>query len=126
MATDKSAAPMVSPEEVAALAVRITALEQTLATKMPGFEAVGGRVSELSTAFQAANARLSTLEAALIDLQAMPAPSDEALEAIGARVDALAERVTAVENTRARGGRLSSRLASIETKLDQLTGGGNQ
>jgi hypothetical protein len=123
--TDKGSA---TAEEVAALATRITALEQLLAQKIPGFEAVGGRVSELSTAFQSANQRLAGLESAVQELKDTPAPGGaEDIALLRSEVAAMSARVEAVEQTRARGGRLSNRLASIEAKLDQIVpGGGSQ
>lgn len=112
-----------SAEEVAALAARITGIEQMLAAKIPGFEAVSGRVSELSTAFQAANARLANVETAIQEIRDTPAPGGaEDIALLRADVAALTERLSSVEQTRARGGRLSRRLASIEAKLDEVIG----
>jgi len=116
---------MATAEEVAALATRLTAIEQTLAQKMPGFEQVGTRVAELSTAFQSANSRLSALEVAVKALAEAPVSGGaEEVAALRSAVETLSTRLGVVEQTRARGGRLSNRLASIEAKLDTIAGGG--
>lgn len=105
---------------VAGLEVRVTALETTLAQKIPGFEQVAGRVTELSGAFQNANVRLAGLEAAVEALgAAAPPPGEQRLSALEAAVAALTDKVATLAATRARTG-LSGRLLSIEAKLDQL------
>ncbi len=104
--------------QVAALAARITGIEQTLAAKIPGFEQVGGRVAELSTAFQAANQRLAAFDQRLTAIEEEPpAAGEEALAALASALDNLAVRLAAVEQVRTRGGRLSRRLADIEARL---------
>lgn len=129
MANEKAAtaaAGFASEEAVAALAVRLTAIEQTLAAKIPGFESVGGRVTELSSAFQQANTRLAAIETAVKALAEAPPPvGAEALQAISDRLDNVSARLGVVEQTRARGGRLSQRLASIEARLPQDGGNTN-
>jgi uncharacterized protein YceH (UPF0502 family) len=105
---------------VAALELRVTALETMLAQKIPGFETVAGRVTELSGAFQNANIRLTSLEATVAAIQEQaPPPSEQRLAAIEASVAALSAQVGTLAATRARTG-LSGRLRSIEDKLDQL------
>lgn len=105
---------------IAAVEQRITAVETLLATKVPGFETVGARVTELSGAFLQANQRLTALEAGLEALQVTaPAPAEERLAAVEAGLSTLLERVDALAAVRARSG-LSGRLAGIEEKLDQL------
>lgn len=117
MANEKAA--FASSEEVAALAARLTAIEQTLAEKIPGFEGVGARVSELSSAFQQANTRLSALEALVRNMTDQPATGEAALREINSRLSNLSDRLAVVEQTRARGGRLSQRLALIESRLPE-------
>lgn len=129
MASDKAAASagFASAEEVAALATRLTAIEQTLAAKIPGFEAVGGRVTELSSAFQEANRRLAAIETAVRALAEAPPPAGaEAIQALADRLDNVVSRLDVVEQTRARGGRLSQRLASIEARLPAAPEGGTE
>lgn len=105
---------------MAAVEQRITAVEQLLAAKVPGFEAVGARVTELSGAFLQANQRLTALEAGLEALQVTaPAPAEERLAAVEQALALLAEKVSALAATRGRSG-LSGRLASIEEKLSEL------
>lgn len=99
---------------------RITAVEQLLAAKVPGFEQVGARVTELSGAFQQANGRLTAHEQAIERLStATPPPSSERLSAVEAGLAALVEQVQTLAATRGRSG-LSGRLRSIEEKLDAL------
>lgn len=127
MANNGNAAGGVTPglEEtltarISLVEARVTGIEQTLAAKIPGFEQVGTRVTELSGAFLQANGRLAALEAGLEALQAAaPAPAEQRLAAVEQALALLAERVTALAATRGRSG-LSGRLASIEEKLNAL------
>lgn len=123
MAKDSAAAAPANedlPSRVAAAEQRITAIEQLLASKIPGFEQVGTRVTELSGAFLAANQRLTALEAAVSALAAAPSPVDEQrITAIEATVSSLSATVTQLAATRGRSG-LSGRLRGIEEKLDLL------
>lgn len=119
MANDKDG--LGTPDEIAALTARITAMEQLLAAKIPGFEQVGTRVAELSTAFQKANERLAGLESAVTVIQEAPAVD---LSTLTNAVGELTTRVAAIETVRLRGGTLSRRLADIEARLPEPTNGG--
>lgn len=120
MAEKEAAAEEGLAARVAALEARFTGMEQLLASKIPGFEAVGVRVTELSGAFQAANRRLTAIEAAVSEMQAAPPTVDEArIAAIEDSLLSLSATVTQLAATRGRSG-LSGRLRGIEEKLDQL------
>jgi chromosome segregation ATPase len=96
---------------------RMTYMELQFAQKVPEFQATGVRVAELSSAFQAANVRLRTLELAIEALQAAEPPD---VSTLLARLADIETRLSSVERSGNRRGRLSSRLASIEEKLDRL------
>lgn len=100
---------------------RMTAVEQGLAKAIETFSPVGGRVAELSSAFQAANARLRTLELAIEALQNAEPPD---VSALLARLTDIETRLGSVERSGNRRGRLSSRLAGIEAALERIEGGG--
>lgn len=125
MANDPKVTPAALKDEdiitrIASVEQRITAIEQVLREKIPGFEQVGARVTELSGAFQQANGRLTAHEQAIERLStATPPPSSERLSALEAGLAALTVQVQALAATRGRSG-LSGRLASIEEKLDAL------
>jgi hypothetical protein len=105
---------------VAALELRLTVVEQLLAQKIPGFEAVGARVSELSAGFLAANGRFTAIEQAIEALTtAAPPPGAERLAALETALVTLSGTVSTLQATRGRTG-LSGRLRSIEEKLDAL------
>lgn len=107
-----------APDQVAELAAQVRALTTQVAEAVQQFAPVGTRVAELSSAFQAANGRLTDLEARLGEEE--PPPAEERLSALEGRVEELLGRLTRVEQVRARGGRLSSRLLNIEQTLDKL------
>lgn len=96
----------------------LATLKATVATALESFSPIGPRVTELSAAFLAANERLAGLES---DIAALKAAGPNALlthfEEV---VEGMEARLAAVEQTRQRGGRLSSRLRSIEEKIDRL------
>lgn len=118
---------MAEKDEIAELSRRITTIEQLLVQKLPGFEAVAGRVGELATAFQQANGRLSDVETAVQAIRDAPLPGGaQDIADLRASVDALSARVSGIEQTRARGGTLSQRLASIEAKLEDPPEGETQ
>ena len=127
MANDKDAAADVDlaarleavESRQAAQGAAIQGIGQELKTALGNFSPVAARVAELSSAFQAANTRLTAMEATLVGLEDQSALGGqvEALRATLADIDA---RVTGIETTRARSGRLGNRLAGIEEKLAQL------
>ncbi len=120
MADKEAAAEEGLAARIAALETRFTALETMLNQKIPGFETVAARVTELSGAFQQANRRLAAIEAAVLALQEAPSPVDEQrISAIEAGFTSLSATVTQLAATRGRSG-LSGRLRGIEEKLDQL------
>ena len=107
--------------QIAALEGRVTAIEQGLSAAIAQFTPIGERVAELSSAFLAANERLAGLESAVIALvAAQPAPNEDRLTALEEGQERLDTRISAVEQARARGGRLSSRLINIEDTLKSL------
>jgi hypothetical protein len=99
---------------------RITALEGQLQQAIDGVTPTVTRVEELSGAAVAFNERLNSAEQKLAEWLAQNPAGDERITALQEAVTALATRLTTVEQTRARGGRLSNRLANIESKLDQI------
>jgi septal ring factor EnvC (AmiA/AmiB activator) len=102
---------------------RITQVEQTLTAAIEQVTPLAGRVDQLSAAAVSFNDRLGAMETALTEWAEQNPANDEQLAAGLARIEALETRLTIVEQTRARGGRLSNRLASIEEKLDTIIGG---
>lgn len=118
MANDKETEDVTG--RMAELENRITAIEALLADKVPGFEAVGVRVTELSAGFQQANGRLTAAQEAVERLSvATPPPGEARLSALETAFSALASQVQALAAVRSRSG-LSGRLLSIEEKLDAL------
>jgi chromosome segregation ATPase len=119
-------------QRYAAGEVRLTGIETGLRKAVEDFTPVAARVGELSAAALAFNDRLTGVETALADLAAAapPAPEERLLQ-VEAALNAMSARLDAVEQTRARGGRLSSRLQEIEARLDKvdpeaITEGGNE
>jgi len=96
---------------------RITALEQAGAVLNQKANAGAVRLGELESAALAFNQRMQTIEGRLSTLENAE-PSD--LSGVLARLDAIEARLVRVEQQRAQGGTLSGRLASIESKLDEL------
>ena len=105
---------------ISKLEERITHMELYIAERVPGFEQTARRVGELAAAFGAANDRLRDLEAR-VDTLAQAEPPDTA--ELEGRIEELSKRLARVETAGNRRGRLSSRLADIGSKLDQLEGG---
>ena len=113
-AIDTRLAQVVAPgttldvtDRLAAMEQRVTAIETTLATKVPGFEAVGLRAeygAYVDDAILSSNA---------------PPPSEQRLDAIDRALSKLSNDVAALSATRGRSG-LSGRLRNIEEKLDRL------
>jgi hypothetical protein len=90
-----------------------------LAKALNDFGPVAARVGELSSAFQAANGRLASMEASLAGLEDQSALTGQ-VEELRVTLAGMDARVTGIETTRARSGRLGNRLAGIEEKLAQL------
>lgn len=107
-------------ERLASMERRVTGIETLLNEKVPGFEAVGARVTELSAAFQNANGRLTGLEADVVELKEAPPTVDERrLAEIEQGLQGIRAAVATLSATRGRAG-LSGRLRAIEDKLDAL------
>lgn len=132
MANDKAAANVPTTLDqiaaaVASLTARVTGIETMLAEKVPGFEQVGGRVAELSTAFQEANRNLADLASRVAALaEREPAPAEQRMAAIEQALSEQSARISKVEAAGTRRGRLSSRLAGIEATLERIEQGGTQ
>lgn len=107
-------------ERLAALEARVTQMEGKLTAAIADFSPVAARLAELSSAFQAANVRLRTIEQAVEALQNAEPPD---FSAVLARVEEIASRLLNVERAGNRRGRLSSRLAEIESKIEKIEGG---
>ena len=105
---------------ISKLEERITHMELYIAERVPGFEQTARRVGELAAAFGAADGRLRDLGARVDTLAQAEPPVTAELEG---RIEELSKRLARVETAGNRRGRLSSRLADIESKLDQLEGG---
>lgn len=112
---------------------RITGIEQAVTGAIEGFTPVAERVEVLSSAALAFNTRLTNLETAVSDyIAATPPPAADRLAAVEQAITAMDARIAAVENSRARGGGLSSRLTGIEQAIRALGGeplteaGGNE
>lgn len=126
-AIDTRLAQLVTPGTIldatarlASLEGRVTTMENLLNQRIPVFEQVGSRVTELSSAFQNANVRLTSLEEEVTQLSTSePPPNEQRLSKQEAALAALTERVSLLAATRGRTG-LSGRLQSIEEKLNQL------
>lgn len=105
---------------------RLTAAEGNLAQAIATFQPVGVRVAELSSAALAFNDRLNLAEQRLMEWFAQNPISDDQLDELSQRVTTMDTRLARVEQVRARGGRLSDRLASIEAKLDRIVEHGEE
>jgi hypothetical protein len=97
---------------------RLSELETKVTSALESFGPIGPRVTELSAAFLAANERLTGLES---DIEALKAAGPDALiQHLEEVVEGMETRLATVEQTRTRGGRLSTRLRDIEEKIDRL------
>jgi len=125
LSIEELAARLEAVESLAAAQGRtLTAVSQGLAKAVSDFSPVGARVSELSSAFQEANRRLAAVEATLVGMETPDTPGDlaEQVEAVRSSLGEVDVRLTAVEQTRARSGRLGNRLAAIEDAINRLAG----
>jgi len=123
-----------APATLAELTARVQAIESTqaaqgaalqqigqeLKTAVGNFTPTAARVSELSAGFQEANKRLAAAEATLVGMGDQAGMAEQ-VAAVRASLEEVANRLTVIETTRARSGRLAQRLAGIEAKLDQMT-----
>jgi hypothetical protein len=100
----------------------LTAVKQGLAKAVADFSPVAARVSELSSAFQEANSRLTAVEALLVGMETPDTPGDlvQQVQDVRASLEAVDNRLAAVEQTRARSGRLGNRLTAIEDAINKL------
>jgi uncharacterized coiled-coil protein SlyX len=103
-----------------ALETRVTELAAALNKAVNDFAPVAGRVSQLSSAFQEANTRLTELETR-VNAEPPAAPAEERLAELEQGITGLAERVSTISATAARGPRLGTRLATIEDALTRLS-----
>lgn len=95
--------------------------QSTLAQALKDFAPVAARVSELSAGFQEANGRLAAAEATLAGMGDQVDVSAQVAQ-IRLDLEQMRTRLTGVETTRARSGRLGARLAGIEEALAKLAG----
>lgn len=102
---------------------RLTEVTQVLGDLVTGSAATSIRLGELVAAAQGFASRMAAVEEHV--KTDTPSADEARIAALEATVEHNVTRLEALETTRARGGRLSSRLAAIETKLDQVIGGGN-
>jgi hypothetical protein len=94
-------------------------LQSSLTRALADFGPVAARVAELSSGFQAANARLAEVQETLAGITDQTELAAQ-VQAIRASLEGMEARVTGIETTRARSGRLGNRLAGIEEKLARL------
>jgi septal ring factor EnvC (AmiA/AmiB activator) len=102
---------------------RLTSLEAGLSKALADFTPVAGRVGELSSAALSFNDRLTALETAVSNyIASAPPPDADRLAAVEQALTAMDARLAGVEQSRARGGGLSSRLTGIEQAIRELNG----
>ena len=104
---------------------RLTALETAvtrMAAKEREFTRRLGELESVAQGFQnvmeAISARVSTLESAKLP------PAEERLHELEVRVANNMERIGRIETARTKGGKLSTRLATIEAILTEMSGQG--
>lgn len=102
-------------------AAAINDIGQQLAKALQDFAPVVARVSELSAGFQEANGRLAEAEATLAGMSDQAGMAERVAQ-MGTDLEQVKARLTGVETTRARSGRLGARLTGIEEALAKLAG----
>ena len=113
--------------QLATIAGNLQSAQNALAKAVTDFSPVAARVTELSAAFLDANQRLSEVETSLMALQMPEDPGMDLAQQVNALRDTLntlTARVELLATTRARSGRISTRLTSIEDILRQMQQGG--
>lgn len=100
---------------------RLTEVAQAVTELVTGQAATSDRVTELVAAAQGFASRMAAVEEHVAN--DLPSADEARITALEGAVGANSTRIEALESTRARGGRLSSRLTTIEQKLDQVIGG---
>lgn len=97
---------------------RLTEIATVVGDLVTGQAAATIRLGEIVALAQGFAARLEAVETHVE--QDTPSADEARIDALEATVAANITRLEAIEATRARGGRLSSRLAAIEAKLDEV------